>query len=164
LSITAQGYFQWVISSHRMVFMKHPRCVPHDADVAQMLASLPLLQVLDLSVCNGRNPHVTFATANYDGVVARRLRTLKAAGAAQLRGAGMRAPSRMAFAMSREEFVDGLLELPVAADGAAAVTLETQRETRCSDCGCRSCGGYTARTGVGCPRRSTSTRTVAAGP
>jgi hypothetical protein len=138
LSITAQGYFQSVISSHRMVFKKHPSSVPHDADVAQMLASLPLLEVLDLSVYNGRNPHLTFATADYDGVVAPRLRTLKAAGALQLRGAGLRALARMcpnlrhldvraAFAMSREEFISGMLELSVAAGGAAARTLETQQ-------------------------------------
>jgi hypothetical protein len=47
-----------------MLFKKHPRCVPADARVAQMLASLPLLEVLDLSVYNGRNPHLTFATAD----------------------------------------------------------------------------------------------------
>jgi hypothetical protein len=103
-----------------------------------MLASLPVLEVLDLSVYNGRNPHLTFTTRDYDGVVAPRLRTLKAAGAAQLRGAGLRALARIcpnlrhldvraAFAMSRQEFVDGMLEAPVAVDGAAAITLETQR-------------------------------------
>jgi hypothetical protein len=119
-----------------MLFKKHPHSVPVDAHVAQMLTSLPLLEVLDLSVYNGRNPHLTFATADYDGVTAPRLRTLKAAGAAQLRGAGLRALARIcpnlrhldvraAFAMSREEFVDGLLEfsaLHAEAEGAAATS------------------------------------------
>jgi hypothetical protein len=107
-----------------------------DAETAQLLVALPLLEVLDLSVYNGRNPHLTFATADYDGVVASRLRTLKAAGAAQLRGAGLRALARIcpnlrhldvraAFAMSRQEFIDGLVELS-AASVAAATTTETQ--------------------------------------
>jgi hypothetical protein len=119
-----------------MVFKNHPHSVPVDAHVAQMLASLPLLEVLDLSVYNGRNPHLTFATADYDGVVAPQLRTLKAAGAAQLRGVGLRALARMcpnlrhldvraAFAMSRREFVDGLLELSATPEGAAAATRTT---------------------------------------
>jgi hypothetical protein len=134
LTITAQGHFDHVITSRGMVFKKHPRFVPYDAHVAQVLASLPLLEVLDLSVYNGRNPHLTFATADYDGVVAPRLRTLKAAGAGQLRGAGLRALARMcpnlrhldvraAFAMSRLEFINGLLELSPAPAAVAAAAM-----------------------------------------
>jgi hypothetical protein len=136
LSIPAQGYFQYVRYGSGRLFKRHPHSVPVDAQVAQMLASLPLLEVLDLSVYNGRNPHLTFATADYDGVVASRLRTLKVAGAAQLRGAGLRALARIcpnlrhldvraAFAMSRLQFIDGLLELsapPTEAEGVAATT------------------------------------------
>jgi hypothetical protein len=111
-----------------------PCGAPTDAQTASLLASLPVLEVLDLSVYNGRNMDLTFATPDYHGVVAPRLRTLKAAGAGRLRGEGLRALARIcpnlrhldvraAFAMSRQEFADGLLEFcdttpPNARDGS----------------------------------------------
>jgi hypothetical protein len=102
-------------------FEWEPGYIPTDAQTAQLLASLPLLEHLDVSVYNERNPYLTFATADYAGIVAPRLRTLKIAAAWRLRGRGLRnvtlvCPNlrhldvRAAFAMSRHEFIDALVE------------------------------------------------------
>jgi hypothetical protein len=105
--------------------------IPTDAQTAQILASLPLLEHLDVSVYNGHNPYLTFATADYADIVAPRLRTLKIAAAWRLRGRGLRnvtlvCPNlrhldvRAAFAMSRHEFIDALVEFRAAADAVNA--------------------------------------------
>jgi hypothetical protein len=109
----------------RRRFDREPEYIPTDAQTAQLLASLPLLEHLDVSVYNGRNPYLTFASADFAGIVAPRLRTLKMAAAWRLRGRGLRnvalvCPNlrhldvRAAFAMSRREFIDALVEFSAA--------------------------------------------------
>jgi hypothetical protein len=121
LAMSGDAYVERRLRRCRYLCKSDPRGVLTDADTARLLASLPVLESLDLSVYNGRNMGVTFATPDYDEVSAPRLRTLRAAGAGRLRGEGLalaricpnlrQLDVRAAFAMSREEFADGLLEL-----------------------------------------------------
>jgi hypothetical protein len=132
LGFSVNGYVERTLRKATYICKSDPIDVPTDAETAQLLASLPVLEVLDLSVYNGRNMRLTFASTDYQGVVAPRLRVLKAAGAGQLRGEGLRALARIcpnlrhldvraAFAMSRHEFEDGLVDCGSAIPPATAV-------------------------------------------
>jgi hypothetical protein len=133
LDFSVNGFVERSLRRATYMCKSDPSDVPTDAAVAQLLASLPVLEALDVSVYNGRNMGVTFATDDYEGVMAPRLRILKAAGAGRLRGDGLRALAQMcpnlrhldvraAFAMSRRDFVDGLVEPSCSTDTDGAVT------------------------------------------
>jgi hypothetical protein len=148
LAIAGDGFRG--VRNHHWMRRSDPIGAPADAATARLLASLPVLEVLDLSVYNGRNMHLTFASTDYDGVVAPQLRVLKAAGAGRLREEGLRALARIcpnlrhldvraAFAMSRRDFVDGLVEFspatpppaPVGADdGGGGAAQAARRQTQ----------------------------------